>query len=272
MSKVSVVKNLAFRAGAWLRKRGAVVGVAAAGVVILIVGAGAAIATTGVFATPTVSIATSAPPSATPTPTPATTEDGGTTRPRSRLDALGVGAWTPLTSPEGIVYRWVGNSIEVTWASECDRGLIYVKIGPPQWGELSQAIGNITAGGGWISTWLCDQPSPGSIATGDVWIGSPAYWKCFNFTHVWIEVGGNSPEPGLYKVDIPASVVARECPPGASTNDPTRGGNINDGFPAPAPDPSPTVSDAPTPVVTPTTPPATPSTPDPSPSTSLTSG
>ena len=259
-----MVKGLAFRARVWLRQRGPRVSLAAAGVVILITGAGASLAGAGVFAVPSISIAPTTTPTATPTATSATipvvTDIAETPKPRSRLDALGVGAWTALASPDGIVYRWVGNSIEVTWASECDGGMIFVKIGPPHWGELSHAIGNVTASGGWTSAWLCDQPNPGSIATGDVWIGSPAYWKCFNFTHVWIEVGGNSPEPGLYKVDIPASVVARECPPGASTNDPTRGRNVEEGFLAPSPDPSPTSSVPATPQVTPTPSP----TPDPS--------
>jgi hypothetical protein len=268
MLKVSVVKEFVLQGRAWLGKRGAVVSMAAGGVVILIAGAGASLAATGVFAAPTISTAPTATATVTPTPTPATTDSAEAPQPRTRLDALGVGAWTALASPGGIVYRWVGNSIEVSWASECDRGLIYVKLGPPHWGGLSHSISGYAQGGVWTSGTLCDQPNPTSMGTGDVWIGSPAYWKCFNFTHVWIEVGGNSPEPGLHKVDIPASVVARECPPEASTNDPTRGWNIEDGFPAPAPDPSPTSSDPAAPVVTPTTPP----TPDPSPSASPTSG
>jgi hypothetical protein len=268
MLKVSVGKGLALRVRGWLRKRGGVVSLAAAGVVILIAGAGASLAATGVFAAPTISTAPTATAIATLSPTPATTDSAEAPQPRSRIDALGVGAWTALASPDGIGYRWVGNSIEVTWIGECDRGLIYVKLGPPHWGGLSHSISSLVNTGGWTSTWLCDQPNPTSIATGDVWIGSPAYWKCFNFTQVWIEVGGNSPEPGLYTVDIPVSVVARECPPEASTNDPTRGWNMEDGFPAPAPDPSPTTSDPATPVVPPTTPPA----PEPSPSESSTSG
>jgi len=271
MLKACVVKGLASRVRGWLRKR-AVVSLAASGVVILIAGAGASLAATGVFAAPEISIAPTPTATATPTPTPATTDGAEASQPRSRIDALGVGAWTALALPGGIVYRWVGNSIEVSWASECDRGLIYVKLGPPHWGGLSHGISGLVNTGGWTSTWLCDQPNPTSIATGDVWIGSPAYWKCFNFTNVWIEVGGNSPEPGLYTVDIPASVVARECPPGASTNDPTRGWNEIDGFPAPAPDPSPITRDPATPEVTPTTPPTTPPTPDPSPSASPPSG
>jgi hypothetical protein len=265
--KVSVVKGFAFQAREWLRKRGAVVGLATAGVVILIAGAGASLAVTGVLAAPVISIDSTSTPTATPTPIPVATNVAEVPKPRTRLDALGAGAWTALASPDGIVYRWVGNSIEVTWASECVRGLIAVKIGPPYWGELSRTINDWSAIGGSASTWLCDQPNPGSIATGDVGIGSPAFWKCFNFTHVWIEVGENSPEPGLYKVDIPTSSVARECPPGASTNDPTRGWNMEDGFPVPAPDPSPTTSYPATPVVTPSPTPTPSPTRDPSPAT-----
>ena len=89
--KVSVVKGLAFQAREWLRKRGAVVGLKTAGVVILIAdadaGAGASLAVTGVLAAPEISIYSTPSPTATPTRLPVATDIAEVPKPRTRLYA-----------------------------------------------------------------------------------------------------------------------------------------------------------------------------------------
>jgi len=124
--------------------------------------------------------------------------------------------------------------MEVTWIGQCDVGPIQVKIGPANWGYLSQPIDGIQALGGSASTTLCVQPNATSLGTGDSGLSAPGYWKCFNFTQVWIEISGNTPDSGLYKIDVPAYVEARDCPPGASSNDPSRVWNPTEDFPSPS--------------------------------------
>ena len=85
--KVSVVKGLAFQAREWLRKRGAVVGLTTAGVVIIIAGAGASLAVTGVLAAPEISIDSTPTPTATPTRLPVATDIAEVPKPRTRLYA-----------------------------------------------------------------------------------------------------------------------------------------------------------------------------------------
>ena len=87
MLKAPVVRGFACQIRAWLRKRGAVVSLTAAGVVFFIAGA-------GVFAAPPFSIVPTPTPIATPTSTP-TAESAEAPKPRSRLDALGFGSWSP---------------------------------------------------------------------------------------------------------------------------------------------------------------------------------
>ena len=249
MSLMSRVRALGVWSRNWLRKRGAVVFVAAGGVVILMAGTGATMAATGVFAAPTLAATTIA---ASPTPTSTKTVTAASPQPYSRVDIPSRGPWTGVGGPGGVGFRWEGNYFEVTWTGECDRGPIEVWMDAPVPG---------LGGGGGVT--FCDEDQMTGMGT-----DAAAYWKCYDFTQIWITISGNTPDAGLHKVDVPGSIVPRDCPPGAIDRFPRV--DPNSGIPAPTSAPSPTATEPVAPVVTPTVEPTP--TPAPSPSASPTSG
>lgn len=231
-----------------VRSRGllATIAIASALVLVLSSGVGATLAATGVIAFPS---ATQTPnptiiqtPTSTPTPTPKETfpspgtEDG--------LRAYEGEGFTAIGGRGKIGFKWSGSSLMVVWNGKCTAGPITVKVGPPNWGYLSQPVAGIQGLGGTGSSQICNGfEGGGGIGTGD----SASYWKCFGFNEVWVEVSGDSPDAGLYKLPMPSNIQAQNCPAGSELNNPNVVWDIstNQGYgnspynTPPAPEPAP---------------------------------
>ena len=212
-------KRTAGQLAAWIRKRGGI-GVAVAtiaGALVLVTGVGATLAVTGTI-TPTMTASPTASPT-TPTPTQTAVASNGDVN-EDIIKAYG-GGWSPIGSPGGVGFRWDGNRFQVVWTGKCDKGPISVKMGPQNWGYLSTPLNGIQGLGGGMSGTLC-VGNLTSMGLGGPDPHGPAYWKCFNFSEVWVQISGNTPDAGLYKQQIPASLAATNCPAGASSNDPNK--------------------------------------------------
>jgi hypothetical protein len=196
---------------------------------------------------------------------------------------------TPLGSGGPISYRWSTVGVDIRYIGNCPSGALTINVAPPNYGYLSHAVAGIQgigAGGGSIIT-----PSPGQTNCANSLTTAVRYMKCFNFSEVWIDIEGPTPQAGFYKIPIPESISKVACPPGSENNDPSKFmfahmyEMLKDypeavvtpptfGSPAtiewgpyvpstPTPSPTPTAEPSPTP--TPTTEPSPPPTPETSP-------
>lgn len=247
-----------------LRSKGLIVTVVVASAFFLVLssGVGATLAATGFFAT-TQSISTPTPTvSKSPTPTPTPTAPISSPNTQDVMRGYDGNIYAPIGSKEGIGFRWNGSQIMVMWNGQCKGGSITVKVGPPNWGYLSQPVAGIQGLGGTASSQICKSPNLG----GGVGTGDAPYWKCFGFNEIWVEVSGNTSDAGLYKIPMPSNIKAQNCPAGSEKNDPNKvsENSLNQGYgTSPYNTPSPT---APVPEPAPPVPEPAPPAPEPAPS------
>lgn len=196
----------------------ATIAIATAFVLVLSSGVGATLAATGLFQknqiinTPTPTGSQLATPKPSETALYSTAPETG-----EGLVGFDGKIYTPISGKEGIGFRWSGSLLMVMQNGKCREASINVKIGPPNWGYLSQPVAGIQGLGGGASSQIC---SPGSELGRGVGSSDSPYWKCFGFNEVWVEVSGNTPDAGLYKIPMPSYIQATNCPAGSENNNP----------------------------------------------------
>jgi hypothetical protein len=124
-------------------------------------------------------------------------------------------SWNALGPSGTLSYRWATEALHTRFIGPCPADLISVHYSSPNYGYLSENLG---IGVGWSRTFSIS----GEGACQQLYIESYGYYKCFNFNEVWIDIVGQTPLQGFYKIPIPDAVARENCPSGAEKNDPTR--------------------------------------------------
>jgi hypothetical protein len=130
-------------------------------------------------------------------------------------------SWTPFGQPGTISYRWSTTDLHTRVFGPCTSGVM-VTTSPPNYGYLSDPVAGIQ-GIGWSAGIGAEPSEPGQKNCHATLVSSSAgYLKCFNFSEVWINIVGPSPQAGFYKIPIPESIAKVDCPPGSENNDPSK--------------------------------------------------
>jgi hypothetical protein len=154
------------------------------------------------------------------------TEEFQETRPPSSFsdtsaEWLSGSSWTPFGQPGTISYRWSTTDLHTRVFGPCTSGVM-VTTSPPNYGYLSDPVGGIQ-GIGWSAGIGAEPSEPGQKnCHASLVSNSTGYLKCFNFTEVWVNIVGPTPQAGFYKIPIPESIAKVDCPPGSEKNDPSK--------------------------------------------------
>jgi hypothetical protein len=130
-------------------------------------------------------------------------------------------SWTPFGQPGTISYRWSTTDLHTRVFGPCTSGVM-VTTSAPNYGYLSDPVAGIQ-GIGWSSGIGAEPSEPGQKNCAATMVSSSTgYLKCFNFSEVWVNIVGPTPQAGFYKIPIPESIAKVDCPPGSENNDPSR--------------------------------------------------
>jgi hypothetical protein len=130
-------------------------------------------------------------------------------------------SWTPFGQPGTISYRWSTTDLHTRVFGPCTSGVM-VHTSPPNYGYLSDPVAGIQ-GIGWSAGIGAEPSEPGQKNCHSTLVSNSAgYLKCFNFSEVWVNIVGPSPQAGFYKIPIPEGIAKVDCPSGSENNDPSK--------------------------------------------------
>jgi len=131
-------------------------------------------------------------------------------------------SWTNFGPSGAASYRWSTTTLHTRIIGACPTDSVGLLAYPPNFGYLSDASVN----GKWVA-WASsigvDPCRTGQKYYGSWMVSDPVgKLKCFNFSEVWIDISGLTPQAGFYKIPIPENIPKVDCPLGSENNDPSK--------------------------------------------------